>query len=217
MPTNLTIKSCVILYSTGACWLLCQVCNTLDEAHSERSCTRHLDKTTGRRTRTTRQLRTRSLYSYYDYLLFTAAFSALYCWLGGRKVIWPVKTERWGAGVVVRNKVQTCIWPSWCQCHSLSLASVKSRLVLPFWYWLTWVVLEKGLLNGCVCVCCCLWCCWLGNRRNFLACWKTAPLILRWSHLMTARHGIVVERRRIKQMKVPVVDFVDTRVYLKLK
>jgi len=34
---------------------------------------------------------------------------------------------------------------------------------------------------------------------------------------MTARHGIVVERRRIKQMKVPVVDFVDTRVYLKLK
>jgi len=36
--------------------------------------------------------------------------------------------------------------------HSLSLASVKSRLVLPFWYWLTRVVLEKGPLNGCVCV-----------------------------------------------------------------
>jgi len=33
-----------------------------------------------------------------------------------------------------------------------TLASVKSRLVLPFWYWLTWVVLEKGLLNVCVCV-----------------------------------------------------------------
>jgi len=32
------------------------------------------------------------------------------------------------------------------------LASVKSRLVLPFWYRLTWVVLEKGPLNGCVCV-----------------------------------------------------------------
>jgi len=29
-------------------------------------------------------------------------------------------------------------------CHSLSLASVKSRLVLPFWYRLTWVVPEKG-------------------------------------------------------------------------
>jgi len=49
--------------------------------------------------------------------------------------------------------VQTCIWPSWCHCHSLSLASVKSRLVLPFWYRLTRVVLEKGPLNGCVCGC----------------------------------------------------------------
>jgi len=29
-------------------------------------------------------------------------------------------------------------------------ASVKSRLVLPFWYRLTWVVPEKGPLNGCV-------------------------------------------------------------------
>jgi len=41
----------------------------------------------------------------------------------------------------------------WCHCHSLSLASVKSRLVLPFWYRLTRVVPEKGPLIGCVCVC----------------------------------------------------------------
>ena len=33
-----------------------------------------------------------------------------------------------------------------------SLASVKSRLVLPFWYRLTQVVPDKGQLNGCVCV-----------------------------------------------------------------
>ena len=45
--------------------------------------------------------------------------------------------------------------PSWCHCLSLSLASVKSRLVLPLWYWLTRVVLDKGPLNGCVCVCVC--------------------------------------------------------------
>ena len=38
-------------------------------------------------------------------------------------------------------------------CHSLSLASVKSRLVLPFWYRLTQVVPEEGPLNWCVCVC----------------------------------------------------------------
>ena len=54
--------------------------------------------------------------------------------------------------MVVWSKVQTCIWPSWCHCHSLSLASEKSRLVLPFWYRLTWVVPEKGPLNGCMCM-----------------------------------------------------------------
>jgi len=40
--------------------------------------------------------------------------------------------------------------PSRFHCHSLSLASVKSRLVLPFWYQLTRVVPDKELLNGCV-------------------------------------------------------------------
>ena len=48
------------------------------------------------------------------------------------------------------SEVQTCIRPSWCHCHSLSLASVKSRLVLPFWYQLTRVVPEKEPLNACV-------------------------------------------------------------------
>ena len=48
------------------------------------------------------------------------------------------------------SEVQTCIRPSWCHCHSQSLASAKSSLVLPFWYRLTQVVLDNGLLNGCV-------------------------------------------------------------------
>ena len=83
---------------------------------------------------------------------FNHSFSAFT--LGGRKGIRPVKTEWWvRVWLSVWSKVQTCIWPSWCHCHSLSLASVKSRLVLPFWYWLTWVVPEKGPLNGCVYVC----------------------------------------------------------------
>jgi len=51
------------------------------------------------------------------------------------------------------SEVQTCIWSSRCHCHSLSLASLKSRLVLPFWYRLTRVVPDKGPLNGSVCVC----------------------------------------------------------------
>jgi len=55
------------------------------------------------------------------------------------------------AWLSVLSEVQTCIWSSWCHCYSLSLASVKSTLVLPFWYRRTWVVPEKGPLNGCVC------------------------------------------------------------------
>jgi len=34
-----------------------------------------------------------------------------------------------------------------------SLASLKSRIVLPFWYRLTQIVLEKRLLNRCLSVC----------------------------------------------------------------
>jgi len=57
------------------------------------------------------------------------------------------------AWLSVWSEVQTWIRPSWCHCHSLSLASVKCRLVLLFWYRLTWVVLDIGPLNGCMCVC----------------------------------------------------------------
>jgi len=54
----------------------------------------------------------------------------LSCWLDGRKGISPVKKiEWWDAAMVIS----------------------KSRLVLPFRYWLTWVVLDKGPLNGCCC------------------------------------------------------------------
>ena len=54
------------------------------------------------------------------------------------------------AWLSVWSEVQTCIRPSWCHCRSLSLASVKSRLVLPFWYRLTQEVPDKGPLNACV-------------------------------------------------------------------
>ena len=83
------------------------------------------------------------------------AFSALML-LVGRQEGHPVckKTEWWGAGMVICLEWGADLhMPSWCHCHSLSLAPVKSRLVLPFWYWLTRVVPEKGPLNGCVCVC----------------------------------------------------------------
>ena len=74
------------------------------------------------------------------------------CWLSGRKGIRPVKNWVVGCwrGYLSGARCRLADATSWCHCHSLSLASVKSRLVLPFWYWLTRVVPEKGPLNVCV-------------------------------------------------------------------
>ena len=58
-------------------------------------------------------------------------------------------------------EVQTCIWLSWCHCHSLSLAF---RLVLPFWYRLTQMVPDKGPLK---CVCTWLLTCILLVNHNY--------------------------------------------------
>jgi len=84
-----------------------------------------------------------------------SAFSALTL-LAGRQEGHPAckKLSGWVlAWLSVWSEMQTCVKPSRCHCHSLSLAPVKSRLVLPFWYWLTPVVPEKGPLNGCMYVC----------------------------------------------------------------
>ena len=88
-------------------------------------------------------------------IVMVCSFSALTL-LVGRQEGHPACKLSGGvlAWLFVWSDVQTCIWPSWCHCHSLSLASVKSRLVLPFWYWLTRVVPDKGPLNRCVCVYC---------------------------------------------------------------
>ena len=69
------------------------------------------------------------------------AFSALMLLVGQQEGHPAYKKLSGGvlAWLSVWSEVQTCIWPSWCHCHSLSLASVKSRSVLPFWYRLTWV------------------------------------------------------------------------------
>jgi len=85
---------------------------------------------------------------------YTSAFSALTL-LVGRQEGRPASKKLNGDVLVwlsVWSEMQTCIWPSRCHCHSLSLASANFRLVLPFWYRLTRVVLDKGPLNGCVCV-----------------------------------------------------------------
>jgi len=83
-------------------------------------------------------------------LAASVAFSALTLLVGRQEG--HLACRKLSSGVLVWlsvwSEVQTYLWPSWCHCHSLSLASVKSRLVLPFWYRLTWVVKP-------VCVCGC--------------------------------------------------------------
>ena len=68
--------------------------------------------------------------------------------------------------------------------HSRSLASVKSRLVVPFWYQPTRVVSEKGPLNGCVCVCVSVMVTWTISLFDLI--------VADWSQKVTYAHGVCV-------------------------
>ena len=116
------------------------------------------------------RLRTVDVYVLFFLGLFflSISFSALMLLVGWQEEH-PAckKIVRWCAGVVIcLERGADLHMPSWCHCHSLSLASVKSRLVLPFWYWLTWVVADKGPLTG---VCCFRW---LGSVPGVAMCWR---------------------------------------------
>jgi len=87
----------------------------------------------------------------YDRVIYVLAFSALTL-LVGRQEGHPACKKNWVVGCWRGYLSGARCRLSWCHCHSLSLASVKSSLVLPFWYWLTRVVADKGPLNGCVSV-----------------------------------------------------------------
>ena len=72
----------------------------------------------------------------------------------------------WGAGMVIclerdadLHMAQLMPLPLTVSCFS------GDRLVLPFWYRLTWAVAEKGPLNGCLCVCVCV-CVWWFLRAD---------------------------------------------------
>ena len=71
-----------------------------------------------------------------------------HCWLGGRKGIRPVKN--WVVGCWHGYLSGARCRLAYVSADATATASVKSRLVLPFWYRLTRLVPEKGPLNGCV-------------------------------------------------------------------
>ena len=71
-----------------------------------------------------------------------------HCWLGVRKSMHPVMRGWCGARRGADCLHMVLLMPLHPQTPS-SLAWFKSRLVLPFWYQLTQVVLGKRTLNGC--------------------------------------------------------------------
>ena len=87
-------------------------------------------------------------------LIFNFVPSVLWrCWLGMRKSNWPVKVEWWGVGEVIHlERGADCL--HMVQLMPLlpktpwSLVSFKSRLVLPFCYRLTQVVLVNNNNNN---------------------------------------------------------------------
>ena len=94
------------------------------------------------------------------WLCVCSAFSALTLLVGWQEGHPACKKLSGGVLALLSawRELQTCmIWLRWCHCHSLCLASVKSRLVLLFWYWLAWVVPEKRAIKRvCVYVCVCV-------------------------------------------------------------
>jgi len=89
-------------------------------------------------------------------VVFTFTFICLQCFDAVGLAAVCKKTEWWGTDVVIcveqgadLHMAQLMPLPLTVSCSS------KSRLVLLFWYRLTWVLPEKGPLNGCVCVCVC--------------------------------------------------------------
>ena len=112
----------------------------------------------------------------------------------------------WHGYLTGAREMQTYLRPRWWHCHSLSLVSVKSRLVLPFQYRLTWVVAEKGPLNRCV---------WLRAKKHIMEalcslvkqifssnqfCYYTSQLVMQtkdretWGHLNDSNPGFKLPR-----------------------
>ena len=78
------------------------------------------------------------------------SLSVLTLLVGRQEEHQPLKIEWWGVGVVISlEQGADCLLMVQHQKPPLSLASFNSRLVLPSWYRLTQVVLEKRQLNGC--------------------------------------------------------------------
>ena len=105
--------------------------------------------------------------------VFAHAFSALTLLVGGQEGH-PAckKNEWWGAGVVICLERGADLHMAQLMPLLLTVSRFgKIHIGLPFWYWLTRVVLDKGPLNVCVNVC-------VAHARyslNFTTGWEMPP------------------------------------------
>jgi len=79
-------------------------------------------------------------------------FSALKLLVGRQEGHPACKKQWWGAGVVVCLEQGADLHMAQLIPPPLTVSCFSKIQFLPFWYWLTWVVPEKGPLNGCVCI-----------------------------------------------------------------
>ena len=111
-----------------------------------------------------------------------------HCWLGGRKGIQPVKKLSGGmlAWLSVWNQVQTCIWPSWCHCRSLTCFS---KIQIGFTFLVPAHLGSPGQRAAKLVCCCCL--AWMtGWLTRLTARWRERrfflPRITSWSTIAAA-------------------------------
>jgi len=89
-------------------------------------------------------------------LYFVTLFQCLDTWFGIRKIIRTVRNlsdQVCWHGYLSRVRCMICMWSSWCHCHHIISGCIKSRLIWPFWCWLTQVVLGKRPLYRCQLLC----------------------------------------------------------------
>jgi len=75
--------------------------------------------------------------------------------LGGRKGIRPVKTEWWGAGMIICLERGADLHMAQLMPLPLTVSrfsKIQVGFTFLFWYRLTRIVPDRGLLNACVCV-----------------------------------------------------------------